>query len=448
MRLNIAKKIAILLSLVFMLSILSIKMNPTFGEPGLKKKNYKAILVGMNYDQNWAQWYKDATALRDVMLTWDNWKAPGAIITLLGAKASSTDINGALGGAGVGSDDFFLFYYSGHGSFTTNESDETVPPALDKSDETLYASGSPHQYWDDRARSDFGGYPADAYKLAVLDSCYSGGFWNGADTGPAPQGDLEKVPQTVLLASVPENKKSPASSDFTNALIEGATKNSGTGFAPADADMDYTITVQEWFGWAQSRVPPGLIFGHRKGSDPNVPLEEDLNQTTQTENDPQEFYYSSSNLDWIVFLDNPIKVYKYGPTYARPGDTITYTITVSNPSKVNTMRKVSVVDSLLGDVSGSFSASLAPLASETSTFTYTVPLVPLTNIVTVTYKDDFNLNHDASATWTIGTVGGIVVPVDKFGLLASYIGLASTILVGAVATAVYVKRVRRRKEKQ
>jgi hypothetical protein len=45
-------------------------------------------------------------------------------------------------------------------------------------------------------------------------------------------------------------------------------------------------------------------------------------------------------------------------------------------------------------------------------------------------------------------VGGFVVPVDKFGLLAPYIGLALTILVSAVATAVCVKRVKRRKEKQ
>jgi hypothetical protein len=45
-------------------------------------------------------------------------------------------------------------------------------------------------------------------------------------------------------------------------------------------------------------------------------------------------------------------------------------------------------------------------------------------------------------------VGGIWIPVDKFGLLAPYIGLASTILVATAATAVYVKRVKRRKEKQ
>jgi hypothetical protein len=45
----------------------------------------------------------------------------------------------------------------------------------------------------------------------------------------------------------------------------------------------------------------------------------------------------------------------------------------------------------------------------------------------------------------MGTVGGVVVPFDKLALLAPYIGLASTILVTAVATTIYVKR---RKENQ
>jgi len=42
-------------------------------------------------------------------------------------------------------------------------------------------------------------------------------------------------------------------------------------------------------------------------------------------------------------------------------------------------------------------------------------------------------------------VGGIWIPVDKLSLLAPYIGLVSTILVATVATAIYVKR---RKKKQ
>ena len=42
-------------------------------------------------------------------------------------------------------------------------------------------------------------------------------------------------------------------------------------------------------------------------------------------------------------------------------------------------------------------------------------------------------------------VGGVWVPIDKFALLAPYIGLVSTIVVATVATAIYAKR---RKEKQ
>jgi hypothetical protein len=59
--------------------------------------------------------------------------------------------------------------------------------------------------------------------------------------------------------------------------------------------------------------------------------------------------------------------------------------------------------------------------------------------------------------FTIYGIGGFVVPVGGLSVLidkpkpdssAPYIGLASTILVAAVATAVYVKRVKHRKEKQ
>jgi len=62
------------------------------------------------------------------------------------------------------------------------------------------------------------------------------------------------------------------------------------------------------------------------------------------------------------------------------------------------------------------------------------------------------LHHFTFTTEITGGIidgfGGIVVPVDKFGLLAPYIGLASTIVVTAVGTVVYVKRVKHKKEKQ
>lgn len=49
---------------------------------------------------------------------------------------------------------------------------------------------------------------------------------------------------------------------------------------------------------------------------------------------------------------------------------------------------------------------------------------------------------------TTPAVGGIWVPVDNLGLLAPYIGLASTLAVATVAAAIYAKRVKRREEKQ
>lgn len=66
------------------------------------------------------------------------------------------------------------------------------------------------------------------------------------------------------------------------------------------------------------------------------------------------------------------------------------------------------------------------------------------------YEDDMADNFHIDGTVTVRSegVGGFWVPVDKFGLLAPYIGLASTIVVATVATAIYVKRVKRRKERQ
>lgn len=44
-------------------------------------------------------------------------------------------------------------------------------------------------------------------------------------------------------------------------------------------------------------------------------------------------------------------------------------------------------------------------------------------------------------------VGGIVIPTNKLALFASYIGLASAILVSGIAVALYAKHIKRRKEK-
>jgi hypothetical protein len=59
----------------------------------------------------------------------------------------------------------------------------------------------------------------------------------------------------------------------------------------------------------------------------------------------------------------------------------------------------------------------------------------------------FNVIRGGGSNAT-GGVGGVLVPIDKYALLIPYTGLASTTMIAAVATAIYVKRVKRGKEKQ
>jgi len=56
-------------------------------------------------------------------------------------------------------------------------------------------------------------------------------------------------------------------------------------------------------------------------------------------------------------------------------------------------------------------------------------------------------NKTASETPKKPAVGGIVIPTDKFALLAPYIGLGVTFIIATVVTVIYVKHVKRR-EKQ
>jgi hypothetical protein len=72
-----------------------------------------------------------------------------------------------------------------------------------------------------------------------------------------------------------------------------------------------------------------------------------------------------------------------------------------------------------------------------------------TYTVTLSVTDNYGNTGDAQATFeATKSVGGVLVAVNKLSLLAPYIGLASTTMIGAVATVVHVRRVKRRKEKQ
>jgi len=70
---------------------------------------------------------------------------------------------------------------------------------------------------------------------------------------------------------------------------------------------------------------------------------------------------------------------------------------------------------------------------------YTVDVLDITGALIATNDPHMQVTE---------AVGGILIPVDRLALFAPYIGLASTILVSTSATVIYIKHVRRRKEKQ
>jgi hypothetical protein len=106
----------------------------------------------------------------------------------------------------------------------------------------------------------------------------------------------------------------------------------------------------------------------------------------------------------------------------------------------------------------SFYDILEGLKSRTDPWTFTVPpsapegTYPIEMLVYWSYDIGGGLQTGYvvvdPTVKLVKPVGGIVVPVDKFGLLAPHIAYASTILAATVASTVYVKRVKRRKEKQ
>jgi len=78
-------------------------------------------------------------------------------------------------------------------------------------------------------------------------------------------------------------------------------------------------------------------------------------------------------------------------------------------------------------------------------------IYPSSGIFTVRLQviDPYGETTRKSRTIFVGTKdGGIIIPVDKFSLLAPYIGIASIILVATVVTSICAKCVKRRKEKQ
>jgi hypothetical protein len=128
---------------------------------------------------------------------------------------------------------------------------------------------------------------------------------------------------------------------------------------------------------------------------------------------------------------------------------------VSSPGYVITYQQLG-----LGNIVGTYTQNVyrpdgtSIVCSNTRRYTYggtkilPFPEYLIYRIINVQYVNN-DLTWKAQAYYMpVAAVGGIVVPVDKLGLLAPYIGIVSTIIVATAVVALCVSRVRRRKEKR
>jgi uncharacterized repeat protein (TIGR01451 family) len=134
-----------------------------------------------------------------------------------------------------------------------------------------------------------------------------------------------------------------------------------------------------------------------------------------------------------VILNPSIDVTKSCPAVAGVGDEITYSITVTNDGNED-LTNVTVIDSILGDISASFSDDFDAGQTETAEFPYVVQDTdddPLVNVVTVTglrTQSETNVSDVADCTTDILHPGiGIVKTVSD-----------ETVPVGTTVTYTYV----------
>jgi hypothetical protein len=204
---------------------------------------YKALLVGCD------DWADDVDPMKTAMLNWDTvyWK-PENIKTLQNPTGTAVlnEINTIKGT----NPDFFFFAYTGHGEgkdVYDNGNGYAVglaetSPASNSVDEWLHTNND--DWISDDALT--GALMQFNNKLVLLDSCFSGGFWNDGSN----EGDLENTlyGTMCLYAACSEIVRAPPESPLWNRC-----KNSCEYGAASYGDN--VITVQEWYDFSKTTVP-------------------------------------------------------------------------------------------------------------------------------------------------------------------------------------------------
>jgi hypothetical protein len=206
----------------------------------------------------------DAEGLRDSLASSTLWNG-ATIVTLEDYEATKSAIHSQITtfAGQVTANDIFIFYDSGHG---TNDASSSYFVPTDATTVDTCISDSEMKNW-------LSGLPSNAKKIAILDTCFSGGFIDRDSsktarfirlpgTTPAASIDtmprhLQTVPSLVFLAACKGSEYSYESASinhgyFTYYLISGL--GSGATIGPADSNANHCITAQEIFTYASSRT--------------------------------------------------------------------------------------------------------------------------------------------------------------------------------------------------
>ena len=147
-------------------------------------------------------------ALANNLRTWPDWTAPNSTIVELPGNSTGQQFLDAItpftagGATPLAKGDFFLLFYFGHGGFYSTDgaghAASERPPAYNVWEEGLAFPGGTGVS-DNVLTTTFKQFAPGVNKVFVNISCFSGGFWNG--NNPGGIGDLEQVPNTLLMAS-------------------------------------------------------------------------------------------------------------------------------------------------------------------------------------------------------------------------------------------------------
>lgn len=250
----------------------------------------RAVVVGISQYQvpsfNLSFADDDALDYFNALVQGSNW-APSEITVLLNGQATRSAIVDAINNVGgsLSSDDKFVFFYSGHGTFGPD-----LPP-IDEADgvdeyivpHDALSNSAANNIRDDELEVIIRGLPTQNV-LVVLDSSFSGGMIKST---PRPMGKVKFVDQGLMIGAkirrpdgmfrdldvapgvithtASQSNESPLESSalrngvFTFFLVEGM-------LGPADPDGD-SITAQEAFSYAAPRATAFNPGQHARSQD-------------------------------------------------------------------------------------------------------------------------------------------------------------------------------------